>query len=253
MGAQLGTVITEGVIWGDAEGDVPAPGDYDGDGVADIAYYNRISSQWNVMKVDGTIITTGLEWGLYGDMPVPEDYDGDGTTNYATLSPSGSLLYWHVLGSSTEWQPYGYPGDIPMPGDYDGDGTCDMTVVRRQGNYLRWFTRKVAGGSTAFSWGYNDSGDLPIALDYDGDGVTDATIVRDSGVSIRWYPRGNPSIFYGYTTDIPVVGDFDGDGAYDVGVFRGGNGTWYIWNPGGANFKEVYGEDGDRPVVGQAF
>ena len=251
--AQSGSVITEGVVWGDAVGDVPAPGDYDGDGIADIAYYNRISSQWNVMKVDGTIITTGLEWGLYGDMPVPEDYDGDGTTNYATLSPSGSLLYWHVLGSSTEWQPYGYPGDIPMPGDYDGDGTCDMTVVRRQGNYLRWFTRKVAGGSTAFSWGYNDSGDLPIALDYDGDGVTDATIVRDSGVSIRWYPRGNPSIFYGYTTDIPVVGDFDGDGAYDVGVFRGGNGTWYIWNPGGANFKEVYGEDGDRPVVGQAF
>ncbi|MFH1037811.1 MAG: C25 family cysteine peptidase, partial [PVC group bacterium] len=48
MGAQSGTVITEGVVWGDQVGDIPAPGDYDGDGTADIAYYNRFSARWHV-------------------------------------------------------------------------------------------------------------------------------------------------------------------------------------------------------------
>jgi hypothetical protein len=50
-----------------------------------------------------------------------------------------------------------------------------------------------------------------------------------------------------------VVGDFDGDGNYNIGVFRGEEGTWYIYNPFGSNFKRTYGLDGDLPVVGQSF
>ncbi|MFH1038676.1 MAG: hypothetical protein V1789_08440, partial [PVC group bacterium] len=68
MDAQSGTVITEGVVWGDGEGDFPAPGDYNGDGTADLAYYNRFSARWYVKDtLTGEVITSGLEWGLYDD------------------------------------------------------------------------------------------------------------------------------------------------------------------------------------------
>ena len=257
MGAQSGTVITSGVVWGDQEGDIPAPGDYDGDGTADIAYYDRFSSRWYVKDtITGEVITEGLEWGIWGDIPVPEDYNGDGTTDYATwsLSEATGLGYWHIFRAASAWQPYGYSGDIPIPGDYDGDGTCDRAVVRRSGGYLRWFIKEADGERQTFLWGYNQAEDLPLALDYNGDGTTDPTIVRiTGGAYLRWFPRGNASVFYGYSTDVPVVGDFDGDGSYNVGVFRGSRGTWYIWNPDGPNFKQLYGQDGDTPVVGQSY
>ena len=254
LGAQAETVITEGVVWGDAVGDVPAPGDYDGDGNADIAYYNRISSEWNVMKVTGEIITTGLVWGAYGDMPVPEDYDGDGTTDYATLSPIGSNLYWHIYGAATAWESYGYAGDIPMVGDYDGDGTADKALVRPQGVSLRWLVRLSGGGSQAYNFGYNLASDWPTALDYDGDGVTDAVIRRTrSGLTNYWFMRNIGKVKYGLETDTPVGGDFDGNGEANIGVFRGSDGTWYIYNPYGADFGPAYGADGDLPVVGQSF
>lgn len=252
MAAQSGLVITSGVIWGDQEGDIPAPGDYDGDGTADIAYYNRFSGRWYVKDtISGEVITSGLKWGYYDDIPIPEDYDGDGTTDYATWAVSGGMGYWHIYGAGIPWQAYGYPGDIPIPGDYDGDGTCDQALVRQSGSYLRWLVREADGGSYNFFWGY--SGDTVKALDYNGDGVSDPTLWRDYSGYTTWFIKSIGKVRYGYSTDTPVTGDFDGDGNYELGLFRGTESRWYIYNQSGPNFSERYGENGDIPVVGQSY
>ncbi len=255
MDAQDASVITEGVVWGDQEGDIPAPGDYNGDGTADLACYNRFSSTWRVKDtISGEVITEGLVWGMGGDVPVPEDYDGDGTTDYATWSyyPATGMCYWHIYGAANAWQPYGYPEDIPIPGDYDGDGTCDQALVRPVDSGLRWLFREADGGHYYFNWGY--AGDTVTAMDYDGDGASDPVLWRYYGdYHMVWFLWNIGKVRYGYATDVPVVGDFDGNGQYNLGTFRPGEGRWYIYNPIGPNFKQRYGSSGDTPVVGQSF
>ena len=51
-------------------GDTPVPGDYDGDGVTDLAVYRAATGQWFVRNSNGTGNTVSL-WGApsLGDYP----------------------------------------------------------------------------------------------------------------------------------------------------------------------------------------
>ncbi|MDX1500842.1 MAG: kelch repeat-containing protein [Thermoanaerobaculia bacterium] len=99
-------------------GDLPIPGDYDGDGRAEPAVYRPATRQW-IVHGGGT-----LRFGKSGDIPIPADYDGDGTTDIATWRPSAAK--WTVRGGRRAR--LGAPGHIPVPADYDGDGACDFAV-----------------------------------------------------------------------------------------------------------------------------
>jgi hypothetical protein len=46
------------------EGDVPAPGDYDGDGIIDLAVFRPSTGQWLVKDIDIDV------WGTAGDIPL---------------------------------------------------------------------------------------------------------------------------------------------------------------------------------------
>jgi hypothetical protein len=59
------------VVWGVA-GDIPVPGDYDGDGTTDIAVFRPGTEHFLIRNI-GT-----FAWGVAGDVPVPADYNGDG-------------------------------------------------------------------------------------------------------------------------------------------------------------------------------
>ena len=112
-------------IWGQA-GDIPVPGDYDGNGTTDIAVFR--SGQW---YIQGHGPASSL--GPAGDIPVPGDYDGNGTTDIAVFR-SGQ---WYIQGHSPVLQIWGQAGDIPVPGDYDGNGTTDIAVFRSGQWYIQ--------------------------------------------------------------------------------------------------------------------
>ena len=57
------------VAWG-ATGDVPVPGDYDGDGRDDVAVYRN--GTWYLLR--STAGATGLIWGVGSDLPTPRYY-----------------------------------------------------------------------------------------------------------------------------------------------------------------------------------
>jgi hypothetical protein len=52
------------VAWG-TDGDIPVPGDYDGDGRTDVAVFRPSDGYWFVQDAAAT------RWGAEGDVPLP--------------------------------------------------------------------------------------------------------------------------------------------------------------------------------------
>jgi hypothetical protein len=55
--------------WWGAPGETPVPGDYDGDGRADIATWQTLDGTWWILEADGP--GWSYQWGVPGDTPVP--------------------------------------------------------------------------------------------------------------------------------------------------------------------------------------
>ncbi len=88
--------------WGIA-GDLIVPGDYDGNGKADIAVWRPSDGVWyivnsNTQNAVGTG-RMGLQWGAMNDIPQPADYDGDRITDVAIFRPSEGN--WYARNSAT--------------------------------------------------------------------------------------------------------------------------------------------------------
>jgi hypothetical protein len=125
--------------------------------------------------------------------------------------------YWHLRHNATDFTSffYGNPGDVPFLGDWDCDGEATPGLFRQ---------------SDAFAYLRNSN----------SQGIAD----------IRFY-FGNPS-------DVPLAGDFNGDRCDTLSIYRPENQTFYIMNKlgenegglGAAEYSFIFGNPGDKPVVG---
>ena len=179
--------------WG-ASGDLPVPGDYDGDGRTDFAVWHPSTGVWDVIRsTNGGVITR--QWGAgyapYDDVPVPADYDGDRVADIAVWRASTGV--WYVIRSSD-----------------------DAVASPAMGRGLRAVRRRPGAGR--LRWRRPD-GHRDLASDRR---LLDVIRSSDGGVLARQWGAG-----YVPYNDVPVPGDYDGDCKTDIAIWRGSTGVWY--------------------------
>lgn len=210
-------------------GGTPVVGDYDADGVDDVATYTPASGMWKIQRSSdqGTSYT---QFGYSGALPVAADYDGDGKTDIAVMDTADCK--WHVIRStagyvvsdwgSPEWHPK------PVPADYDGDGKADIAIVYSETTWEWKMWRSGGGGYYGVQFGYGP--DIAVPADYDGDGKADIAVYEPAVA--KWYiirsQLGYTIQQYGMANSIPVPRDYDGDGKAEWAPYNPAYKRWAI-------------------------
>lgn len=237
---------------GDGTG-YPVPGDYNGDGILDLATFSQgYGSEQRESRGN---------WRIF--LSSPPNTASNRTVNAFKLNPTAGYLTLH----------WGTGALLPVPADYDGDGLTDLAVF--DDDSARWQILFSGGGfnitkaqlelpgfGAIFRLG--EKGDQPVVGDYDGDGRTDPAVWsppkggEERGQwKVRYLPdskgavRRERTISFGMKDDIPIAADYNCDGTTDLGVYRRSESTWIMRLGENAVHRVRWGIDPkEEPIVG---
>ena len=127
------------------------PGDYNGDGRADLGAFDRSSGKWYVKTISGPVLANALAFGNGTSVAVPGNYGGGPSMDLAMFDRATGNWNIRTLGglsilSNMNW---GWSETTPVRGDYDGDGTNDLAVYH--GLTGNWYIKTVKDITLAFA------------------------------------------------------------------------------------------------------
>ncbi len=228
-------------------------GDFNGDGMDDIASFERASSGGVYVSLStGTGFAPKTQWHdslSYGSaIPLIGDFNGDGRDDIASFTRrrTGDVVVALSNGSSFAEPPVRWRGrfalndQIPAVGDVTCDGKDDILAFNR-GGYGDVFVGRSTGSSfgarTLWHSDFAYGNDIPVVGDFTGGDCDDIAVFR------RGYPgapdRGDVSVarsngstafgpltrwhdLFGVNFDQISKGDFNADGRDDIVAFRRG-------------------------------
>lgn len=185
---------------------VVAPGDFNGDGFADlmgvrtdgtmVLFTGNGAGNW--INGAGTVIGTGFNTPTLFS---PGDFDGDGKSDIITVRGAGDMYLYSGNGSGGWLTPAGVLIGTGWdafytafsPGDFSGDGLADVIAVARDGK-LSLYTGNGAGkwangSGLAAGVGFDRFQVLTGVGDFSGDGKNDVIGVQPDGAMYLY--RGN--------------------------------------------------------------
>ena len=250
--------------------DVAGVGDFNGDGLADLAIVNAVSDTITVQlgKGDGTF-TTLPQTVTFGTMPCASnsfqsncaiavsDFNHDGKADLAVTSGSDNTLTVFQGNGDGTFTPF---AGSPIPtglfpeavkaGDFNNDGLQDLVVANANDDDVSILLGNGDGTFTATAAPI-PTGAFPFFIavaDFNGDGSADLAVVngRDNTISIL-LGDGTGNFTAGPSPSIPqptgpgltaiVTADFNGDGYVDLAVAE-------FNNPGNIVFTFMGNGDG---------
>jgi hypothetical protein len=238
---------------------VRVTGDFNGDGLTDVAAWYPSNSRWLVSFSTGTSFLAPKRWfifkavGGFANFQVG-DFNHDGKDDIAYFyNPSGTAI-WGVLqstGSAFTAKVWGNLGSFGttgwvrhVVGDFNNDGFADVASFQKTSTIARWVVSLSTGSSFAVSrWaslanfavnGWTKA----VAGDFNGDGRTDiANFLNINGVA-RWYVSLSSGADFATTIwgNMPsagtwnnqMAGDFDHDGKDDLVSFNSATDKWFV-------------------------
>ena len=252
-----------------------AAGDFNRDGILDLAVANSGSYSVGILLGDGTGRFTAASYNCNGTTPqwvTVADFNGDGVLDVAVANTAsntvGILLGTGngTFGAATTYYTGGSQPNCMVAGDFNRDGSTDLAVANT-GTDTVAILLNLGTGSFGSATQIGSGGQEPLTLtmgDFNSDGKSDIAVLNGG----RNVVRGAVGILFGngtggFSSGTPVAlpyynplgitsGDFNADGKLDVvvtytlgdrmGVFLGDG-------AGGFPVSSMFASDGPRPQL----